>query len=123
MQPALPLTKKSRAETDPSKHIHPVESTEELERILVAAKAEGGVHHVHVLLMLDAGLRMGEAIELQWGDIHWADDDDRSRHLEIARSNPRGQMPGDLPKSGRARRVGLSRRLRVALLQLHRERF
>lgn len=117
-------TKKLRAETDPGKHIRPIETVEELERILAEARAEGLVHLVHVLLLLDAGLRMGEAIELEWGDVHWgADENDRTRHLDISRSNPRGMHAGDLPKSGRSRRVGMSRRLQSALRELYRERF
>jgi integrase len=53
-----------------------------------------------------------------WG----RDEDDTSRHLRIIESRPRGGPPGP-PKSGRARSVALSRRLRAALLKLYRARW
>jgi hypothetical protein len=72
---------------------------------------------VYALLCPDAGLRTGKAEGLPWG----ADEDDRSRHLLITRSRSRNVELGST-KSGRARRVALSRRLRAALLALRRER-
>jgi len=76
------------------------------------------VAHALVLLLLDAGLRVGEALGLRWGAIAWgAHENDRSRHLIIRESRPRGGPP-EPTKSGRERRVALSRRLRRALRQL-----
>jgi integrase len=76
-----------------------------------------------VLVLLDAGLRLGEALGLRWGAIAWgADDGDRGRALVIDRSRARGKVEGP-PKSGRGRRVALSRRLRLALAELYREQF
>ena len=75
-----------------------------------------------VLLLLDAGLRLGEALGLTWGSIAWGESGDASsRSLEIAGNRPRGGAPS-LLKSGRTRRVGLSRRLRHALLDLYQSR-
>ncbi len=75
-----------------------------------------------VLLLLDAGLRMGEALGLRWESITWGEDEsDRQRSLLIDTSRPRGGEAGP-PKSGRARRVQLSRRLRGVLLALYRRR-
>ena len=76
-----------------------------------------------VLLLLDAGLRVGEAVGLTWGGIVWGTDDaDPTRVVIIDRSRPRGG-PVSTTKSGRARRVALSRRLRDALAELYRARF
>ncbi len=63
-------------------------------------------------------LRLGEALGLTWGAIEWGDDRDQTRALRIEKNRPRG---GKLtsPKSGRTRRVALSRRLRWALLELY----
>ena len=116
-------TKRGRAEGDRAHKIRPIEDPVALDRLVEEARREGLEAAVFVLLLLDAGLRVGEALGLRWGCIAWGDGDaDVSRHLLIDRSRPRG---GNLeePKSGRARRVGLSRRLRDALLELYQTRW
>ncbi len=78
---------------------------------------------IYVLLMLDAGLRSGEALGLRWGHIAWGSDEERnSRKLWIKENRPRGGSP-ETPKSGRERSVGMSRRLRAALLEYQREKW
>ena len=68
-----------------------------------------------MLLCLDAGLRRGEAIGLRWRSVIWGDGEgDPRRALIISESRPRGGRPGPT-KTGRQRRVDLSRRLRRAL--------
>lgn len=112
-------TKGGRAAKDRSKHVRPF-SAEEIPRLVAAAAEEGAVDHVIVLLGLDAGLRLGEILGLAWGHVvPGADDRDLERHLFIAddANRPRGGAL-DTPKSGRVRRVELSRRLRSALLAL-----
>ncbi len=92
-----------------------------LDRIVASALAEGTSAGVFVLLQLDAGLRVGEALGLRWGRIDWGDDeDDPSRHLIIDTTRSRGGAP-EPPKSGRVRRLALSRRLRQALQALYSE--
>ena len=116
-------TQRGRAEAAVDRHVRPIEDPQELSRLLEAARAEGQRAYVLVLLLLDAGLRMGEALGLPWGAIAWGQDgDDPSRALLIARSRPRGRALG-LTKSGRERRVALSRRLRAALAELYADRF
>jgi len=116
-------TQKARAEAEAGRHVRPIEDPEELKRMIEAAQSEGEPAHVLVLLLLDAGLRVGEALGLRWGSIVWAgDDDDKARSLIIDHARPRGREGGP-PKSGRSRRVGLSRRARHALEELYRTRF
>jgi integrase len=116
-------TKRARAAADPAQHIRPIEDAHDIERLLEAAEGEGTAAKVLVLLCLDGGLRLGEALGLPWAGIRWGTGpDDRSRALHIAISRPRGGEP-ETTKSGRARTVALSRRLREALRALHRERF
>ncbi len=116
-------TKQGRAETQPGRSVHPIEEPGDLHRLVAAARDEGPVAHVFVLLLLDAGMRVGEALGLTWGSIAWGGDrDDRSRALVVERSRSRGGPVG-LPKSGRARRVALSMRLRLVLADLYRDRF
>ena len=73
--------------------------------------------HVADMLMIDAGLRLGEVTGLRWGDVAWGSEpNDPARCLVIQRSVSRGEAEGPT-KSGRARRVQLSRRLRSVLRQ------
>jgi len=116
-------TKRGRAESAPGRAIRPIEDPAAIERLVAEAEREGPAAHALVVLLLDAGLRLGEALGLRWGAIAWgADETDRGRHLLICESRPRGGDP-EPTKSGRERRVALSRRLRGALLRLYRAKF
>ena len=91
--------------------------------LLKESEREGEDVYVFVLLLLDAGLRVGEALGLRWGSILWTvGDDDSGRSLVIDHTRPRGREAGP-PKSGRTRWVALSRRLRHGLEGLYRSRF
>jgi integrase len=112
-------TARGRAHSSPGQHIRPIETAAELERLLEAAEAEDPIAFAFVVTLLDAGLRVGEALGLKWGAIRWgADEDDPTRTLVIACSRPRGWEEG-LTKSGRTRVVALSRRLRSVLRDLY----
>ncbi len=103
--------------------IRPIERPDEVGRLLGAARVEGLASRVLVTVLLDAGLRLGEALGLRWGAIAFGSDgDDSGRHLHVRENRPRGGDP-EPPKSGRDRRVALSRRLRAALLELYVDRF
>jgi integrase len=116
-------TKQGRADSEAGRHVRPIEDPEALDRLVAEASAEGQAAETAVLLCLDAGLRLGEALALRWGHVVWGGGtDDRGRALRIEETRSRGGDP-TAPKSGRARRVALSRRLRGALLDLYRKRF
>lgn len=106
---------RGRAESE-SVDCNPIERAEDIKALLDAAKVEGDRDYLLVLVMLDAGLRLGEATGLCWGAVGWGSDaDDKRRHLLVEKSRSRGG-PADTTKSGRSRKVGLSRRLRATLL-------
>ena len=65
-----------------------------------------------VLLLCRTGLRLGEALGLEWGDL-----DFNGRCAEIRRAVVRGRV--ETPKSGKARRVDLSHHLVETLQALH----
>ena len=119
-------TKRGRVEAQPDRNIHPIEDPADLAMLVAAAGSEGPVPLAFVLLCLDAGLRVGEALGLQWGRVTWGwDVTDLSRperRLDIDKNRPRGGAETE-PKSGRARKVALSLRLRDALARVYRERF
>ncbi len=86
-------------------------------------EAESPEALVTVLLCLDAGLRIGEALAVTWGDIVWGDgEDDRARRLRVSKTRSRGGAP-TAPQNSEERDVALSRRLRRALITLYRKRF
>lgn len=115
-------TQRGRVAADLTRHVRPVERVDDLNALAAAARTEGAEPYAFALLCLDAGLRLGEATGLRWGAIAWgADDGDARRALRIEESRPRGGAVGPT-KSGRARTVALSRRLRAALEALYRER-
>lgn len=118
-------TKSARFQSDPAQRIKPIETAAELGALLEASRSEGLRALVFVLLGLDAGFRVGEIVGVRWGDVALGTDaDDTSRHLMLQDGSnlPRGGKAA-APKSGRARRVAMSRRLRAALLELQLEAF
>lgn len=75
---------------------------EQLERFLDAARTTAPAQHPLFFLMSRTGLRLGEALALQWGDF-----DMRRREVRIERAlSTAGEL--DTPKSGHGRTVDLS---------------
>ena len=81
---------------------------DEYERLVEAARALDPRTHLIVLLGGDAGLRCGEMIALEWGDVDLV-----NRQICIRRSDWNGHVT--TPKGGRLRHVPLTRRLAAAL--------
>jgi integrase len=81
---------------------------DEYQSLIEAAKSAGAVPQLIVLLGGDAGLRCGEMIDLEWGDVNFA-----KRQLCVQRSEWRGHVTA--PKGGRLRYVPMTARLAVAL--------
>jgi integrase len=95
--------------------VRPIEDPKTIERLVGALEEDSLELAAFTLLLLDGGLRKGKALALRWRQIAWGtDEDDTRRHLVIDRSRSRGTEEGTT-KSGLARRVGLSRRLRAKL--------
>ena len=69
-----------------------------------------------IMLQYECGLRLGEALGVQWGDCWYgSDENDTGRHIQIERSRIGSRI--GLTKSGRSRQVAMSRRLREILLR------
>ena len=88
---------------------------EELSSLLQAFRDYYPGHYPLALTMARTGLRLGEAIALQWGDI-----DFKGRFIIVQRSYSRGKT--ETPKSGKSRRVDMSKQLTETLINLWRQR-
>ena len=104
-------TQRGRAESEAGRKVNPIEEPGHVAALVQAAEgeAEGTKSHLVTLLMLDAGLRIGEATAVGWEDV-----DRKRRSLRVRASLSRGKHLGRT-KSGRERPVALSRRLLAAL--------
>jgi integrase len=93
----------------------------EAQQFLEAAKAVCMEYHPLFLTALRAGLRRGELVALQWGDIQFGrDDDDPNRFIVVQHNYVRREHT--TTKSKKTRRVDLSRELRKSLLDLRDKR-
>ena len=84
---------------------------EELSRLLEATKSDSA-RYALLVTASDAGLRQGELVALEWGDVDLV-----ARMLTVRRSSWRGIV--GTPKSGRDRKLPLTARL-CAALKAHR---
>lgn len=92
-----------------------MEHPAEIAKVLSSVFEEGENAYLFTVLMLDAGLRLGEALGLTWEQIAWGSGaNDATHHLRINCNRPRRGAQTQ-PKPGRARNVALSQRLRAAL--------
>ena len=114
-------TKAGRAQEDSK--ANPIERREDIATLVEAAMAEDSRSAVAVLLLLDTGMRLAEAEALTWGQIGLGSDDDAgSRSILVDRARVCRDYEAK-PKSGRSRRVQMSRRLRRALVDFRKSRF
>src|SRR5262249_13498887 len=58
-------TARRRADTDPGRHVRPLPTPEAIDAFVLASRAEGGPLATVDLLLLDVGLRLGEAAALE----------------------------------------------------------
>lgn len=81
---------------------------DELARLLSLAEHDYPEHHPFILCLARTGMRLGEAMGLEWRDVDWT-----ARVIHVRRSRRRNRV--SQPKNGKARRVDMSRQLGAAL--------
>ena len=84
---------------------------EELSRLLESCRENFSDHYVMVLTLARTGMRLGEVLALQWGDI-----DFHNRFIHVRRGFARGKI--ETPKSGKSRPVDISLQLAATLQEL-----
>ena len=105
--PALRLGQHLRRGDEPEPEPDPF-TRQEAEHLVAVAAECFPEWHPWVLAGLRTGLRAGELLGLQWGDVDW-----RGRYLQLSRSIVRGKET--TPKNHQQRRVDLSPQLRALL--------
>jgi len=105
--PALRMGRYLRQGDEPKRHIQPLTRTEAA-HLVDAAKIHYSQWHPWVLLTLRTGLRLGEQLALQWGDVDW-----HGKFVLVQRNLVRGVLTS--PKSHQRRRVDMSEQLITAL--------
>jgi integrase len=101
-------TKGLKIESDPL-------NREELSLLLESFREHFPFHYPVALTLARTGMRVGEAMALQWGDI-----DFHGRFIHILRGFSRGRI--ETPKSGKARKVDMSLQLTETLTKLRHQR-
>jgi len=90
-------------------------SREEVRAILECLKSDYSRFHPLALTLARTGLRLGEGLGLQWGDI-----DFNGRFILVRRNISRERI--ETPKSGKTRRVDMSKQLTSTLRELKHNR-
>ena len=88
---------------------------EEVALLIETAKAKLPRYYPLFLCAVRTGLRMGELLALQWGDIDW-----HGRFIEVRRNYTHFKLT--TPKSGESRRVDMSKELAQTLRDVLTER-
>ncbi len=109
VNPADRLGRYLKDKTDRRLTIVPL-TAEEVQRLLEAAQRLSHMFYLFLLTAVRTGLRLGELIGLQWGDL-----DFNGRFVEVKRQWTRGAYGPT--KSGKLRRVDMSLQLCEALRQ------
>jgi integrase len=94
---------------------------EEAERFLLSEQEVCPKFYPLFLTALRAGLRRGELIALEWGDIQFgASEQDSNRYILVQHNWVNGRLTS--PKNRKSRRVDMSRQLRAVLIELRDQR-
>lgn len=112
--PALRLGKYLRRADEEMAEPDPF-TADEAAHLVEIAREHFPAWHAYVLSGLRTGLRPGELLALQWGDVDW-----RGRYVEVRRNLVRGKLT--TPKNHQCRRVDLSLELRRVLRLWRREK-
>jgi integrase len=109
--PAFRLGRYYRQADHAKPEIQPLDR-EEVQRFLDLARQQTPREYPLFLCAVRTGMRLGELLGLQWGDV-----DFRGRFLEVRRNRVAGRTT--TPKNGKKRRVDMSAQLTEGLKALH----
>ncbi len=98
--PAAGLIKSLHIEQDKRGHLSPL-TREEVDLFLKTCSEHFERHYPFFLCAFRTGMRLGELLALQWGDVDW-----NGKFIEVKRSYKRKRLSST--KTGKARRVDMS---------------
>ncbi len=111
VNPALGLIKRLQLERDKRSAMDPF-SHQEVKLFLEKCMELYPEYYAFFLCAFRTGMRMGELLALQWGDVDW-----NSKFIRVERSYKLGRI--STPKTGKGRRVDMSDHLCETLRGLH----
>jgi integrase len=118
LNPVVGVTKKLEIRKDKSKDVDPFTETE-LDLLLETCKIVAIEYYPFFLMACRTGMRLGELLALQWGDIQFNNPviiggkREERPFIWVKRSYRRGQFT--MPKNGKTRRVDMSGQLKSGL--------
>lgn len=115
VNPALRILKRSRTGDGEQQRKANFLTREELGTLLHTCQEHFSTSYPFVSLLARTGMRLGEAVALQWGDLDFA-----GRFIEVRHTLGYGKLT--TPKSGKGRRVDMSRQLTETLKAMLLER-
>lgn len=112
--PVSGIVKRMNLERSKKLHDEPL-TVNEAKLFLDTCQKHFAEYHPFFLCALLTGMRLGELLGLQWGDIDW-----NSKFITVQRSFRRGRL--DRTKTGKTRRVDMSDQLYACLKRLYVQR-
>lgn len=109
VSPATRLGTLNKKPAERSQDINPL-TREELRLYLDTAREHFPYYYPFVLTLARTGVRLGEALALQWDDIDW-----HGRFIEVRHAYCHTSRKVLTPKNGKTRRVDMSRQLTETL--------
>lgn len=110
VNPVQGILKRLKLERSRGAEVSPM-TPEEVSLFLGVCKESYPEYHHFFLCAFRTGMRLGELLALEWGDIDW-----NSKYIMVQRSYKRDRV--EKTKTGKARRVDMSDQLAVGLKQL-----
>jgi integrase len=111
LNPASGIAKKLQLRRDRKIEIEPL-TTEEVSLFLEVSQTHASEHYPFFLCAFRTGMRLGELLGLQWGDVDW-----HGKFIRVSRSYKLGRITPT--KTDKIRRVDMSDHLIETLRNLH----
>ena len=114
VNPVVGITRRLQLHRDRGIEIEPL-TKEGVSLFLDTCQAHAPEHQPFFLCAFRTGMRLGELLGLQWGDVDW-----HGKFIQVRRSYKLGRISPT--KTGRVRRVDMSNQLMEVLRALHTQR-
>ena len=114
VNPTTGIIKRLQLERDKEKAIEPL-NHEEVQLFLDTCLSNSPEQYPFFLCAFRTGMRLGELLAVQWGDVDW-----HGKFIRVSRSYKNGRV--NLTKTGKVRNVDMSDQLMEVMRKLHVQR-